>query len=75
MALMVKVSSKNQIVVPKEARKSLNIKRGSKLLVMVKDNRVILIPKPDNYVAALKGLGKEVWKDSGDYLKKERDSW
>ncbi|MEW6088326.1 MAG: AbrB/MazE/SpoVT family DNA-binding domain-containing protein [bacterium] len=75
MSSIVKVSGKNQIVVPKEARESLHIKSGTKLLVMVKEGRVILVPEPDDYVKALKGLGKEVWEESAEYLKKERENW
>ncbi len=75
MPLTVKLSKKNQIVVPKEARKSLNIKSGNKLLVMVKEGRVILIPEPKDYVKAIRGLGKEIWKDTSEHLKNERENW
>lgn len=75
MSLAVKLSGKNQIVVPKEARKSLNIKSGNRLLVMVKEGRVILIPEPKNYVKAIRGLGKEIWKGSDKYLENERNNW
>lgn len=75
MSLAVKLSGKNQIVVPKEARKSLNIKSGNRLLVMVKEGRVILIPEPKDYVKAIRGLGKEIWKGADKYLENERDNW
>jgi AbrB family looped-hinge helix DNA binding protein len=71
----VKVSNKHQIVVPKEARDRLNIKKGTKLLAMVRENRLVLIPKPKDYVGTLEGLGKEIWRGDKGYLKRERKSW
>ena len=68
-----KLSSKNQIVVPKEARESLGVKPGDKLLLIVKGKSVYLYPKPKNYEKAIRGLGKGLYPP--DYLKKERESW
>lgn len=68
-----KISSKNQIVVPKEARERLGVKSGDTLLVILKGNAVYLYPKPKNYRKALRGLGKGLY--GPDYLKKERESW
>jgi AbrB family looped-hinge helix DNA binding protein len=34
------LSSKNQIVIPKEAREALRVKAGDKLLVVVRGDRV-----------------------------------
>ena len=68
----VKVSSKNQIVIPREAREALGAKAGSRLLVVVRNGTVILTPKPKDYAKALRGLGKSF---PSEYLKKERNSW
>ena len=67
------LSSKNQIVVPKEARVALGVKPGAKLLVTVRGNIVYLLPKPKNFAKAIRGLGKGLY--GPDYLKKERESW
>ena len=67
------LSSKNQIVVPKEARERLGVKPGDTLLVILKGNSVYLYPKPRNFRKALRGLGKGIYPP--DYLKKERESW
>ena len=40
----VVVSSKYQIVIPAEVRKSLNIKKGQKLQLVVEDGGIRLIP-------------------------------
>jgi len=67
------LSRKNQIVVPKDAREALGLKAGDKLLVVVQDNCVLLIPKPRSYTKALQGVMRGVYPKS--YLKKERESW
>jgi AbrB family looped-hinge helix DNA binding protein len=67
------LSSKNQIVVPREARKALGLKPGDKLLVVVHAGRLLILQKPKSYAKALQGIGKGWYSD--DYLKKERDSW
>ena len=51
----------------------MKVKGGDSLLVVVKGNITILMPKPKKYTDALAGLGKGVYPK--DYLKKERRSW
>ena len=77
MATKVTLSSKNQIVVPKEAREKLNIGPGQEMLVLVKENRIVLIPRPQDFVDRMAGLHKDVWTevDTDSYLEEERDSW
>jgi AbrB family looped-hinge helix DNA binding protein len=67
------LSSKNQIVIPREARKALGLKPGDKLLVVVQGDRIIVLQKPKSYAAALQGIGRGLYP--ADYLKKERESW
>ena len=73
----VKVSSRNQIALPSEARKKLNIRSGDRLLVDVQDGVLVLVPQPQDYVAAMAGLHREVWDgvDAEAYLNEERDAW
>jgi AbrB family looped-hinge helix DNA binding protein len=73
----VKVSSRYQIAVPRMARERLNIKSGDRLLVDVQDGLLILLPQPQDYVAHLAGLHREVWAglDTTAYLQEERDAW
>lgn len=47
MSTSVKMSSKNQIVVPSEARKALGLKPGERLLVTLRDDDVIEMRKAD----------------------------
>ena len=71
MATSVKMSSKNQIVVPRMARKALGLKPGERLLVTVRDDGVIEMRKADADPAArLEGMipplaeGDELWPEA-----------
>ena len=70
----VTLSSKNQIVVPKDARKALGLKPGAKINVIVMGKTAILVAKPKNPVEALRGAAKGLVYPP-DYLKRERESW
>lgn len=67
------LSSKNQIVIPREAREALNLKPGDKVLVLVRGGNVLLLQKPKSYHKAIRGLGRGLYPK--DYLRKERESW
>jgi len=67
------LSSKNQIVIPREAREALGVKAGDKLLVVVRENRVIILERPKSRHAAIRGLG--AGKYPRNYIQKERKSW
>jgi AbrB family looped-hinge helix DNA binding protein len=67
------LSTKNQIVIPREAREALQVKPGDKLLVVVHGDRVIVLQKPKSHGDALRGLGRGLY--SRAYLQKERRSW
>ena len=55
----VTLSAKNQIVIPREARKALRVKAGDKLLVVVRGDKVIVLEKPKAHHAA---TGPEGWR-------------
>jgi AbrB family looped-hinge helix DNA binding protein len=67
------LSSKNQIVIPREAREKLGVKAGDKLLVVLQGDSVIVMQKPKSYRVAIRGLGRGVYP--AGYLEKERQSW
>lgn len=69
----VKLSSKNQIVIPKEAREAMKLKGHDELLVVVKGNVTLIMPKPESYRSDLAGAGKGIYTKT--YLQKERKSW
>lgn len=67
------LSSKNQIVIPREAREALGLKPGDKVLVLVHGGKVLVLQKPKSYHKAIAGIARGVYPK--DYLKKERQSW
>ena len=69
----VKMSSKNQIVLPREAREAMRLKGHDELLVVVKGNIAVIMPKPESYRSALAGTGKGIYQKT--HLQKERKSW
>jgi len=57
MATSVKMSSKHQIVVPREARDALGLEAGDRLVVTVREDGVIEMERePEDLVAELDGL-------------------
>jgi AbrB family looped-hinge helix DNA binding protein len=69
----VTLSSKNQVVIPKEARVALGLKAGDRLVAVLKGDHVILVRKPRRFSDAIRGLVPEGY--SGRYLGEERDEW
>jgi len=77
MKALVTLSSKNQIVIPKSARKKLAIEPGDQLILDVEKDSLILKPKPKSYAKHLRGLHRAIWRgvDATDYVRKERKTW
>jgi len=67
------VSSKHQIVIPREAREALGLKAGDKVLVVVRGKRVLVLQKPQSHAKAIRGLARTVYPPQ--YVQKERLSW
>ena len=73
MPSTVTLSSKNQVVIPQEARKKLGVGPGARLLVLVKDDRIVFMPEPRNFVKHSSGRHKGLWGKG--YLERERRAW
>ncbi len=69
----VKLSSKNQVVIPTEARQKLGLKAGDRLKVLIKGDSICLVKEPGSYVNKLYASGSDLY--SSNYLVAERDSW
>ncbi|MEK7127858.1 MAG: AbrB/MazE/SpoVT family DNA-binding domain-containing protein [Patescibacteria group bacterium] len=73
------ISSQGQITVPKNLRDLIGVKAGSKLLAQVTNGatgyKLILQPKPLSWAKALAGTGRNVWGNSDQYIKDERNKW
>ncbi len=77
-AVVVKLSSRNQMVLPKEAREALGIKPGGRILVVVEGDIVRLLPEPDDWADYIYGLGEDIWRELGggeNFLAEERGAW
>ena len=70
---VVKLSRKNQIVVPREAREALGLRPGARLLVVVMGDNVIVRRRPRNYAEALESRGAGLYPPG--YLGSERKTW
>jgi len=70
MATSVKISSKNQIVVPRAARDALDLQSGQRLLVTVREDGVIEMRKAAEDVAERlegmlpRGEGEDLWPEA-----------
>jgi AbrB family looped-hinge helix DNA binding protein len=73
MQTTIRLSSKNQIVLPREAREAMHLKGRDELLVVVKDDVTVIMQKPKSYAETLSGAGKGVYPKT--HLKKERGAW
>jgi AbrB family looped-hinge helix DNA binding protein len=73
MPSTVTLSSKNQVVIPREAREKLGVGPGTRLLVLVKDDRIVFMPEPRKFVKRFSGRHKGVWGKG--YLERERRAW
>lgn len=71
----VRLSSKNQVVIPKESRKTLGVQAGDEILFVSRRGIVYLLPHTKSFVSALKGLAKGKLRYPRHYLKRERKSW
>ncbi len=73
------LSKKYQVVVPKAVREQMKLRVGEQVsLYGIDAHRAVLVRHPKDYVAALEGLGKEVWEALGGaekYIRGERASW
>ena len=73
MPATVTLSSKNKVVIPLEARQKLGLGPGARLLVLVKEDRIVFMPEPANFVKRSSGQHKGLW--SKGYLERERRGW
>lgn len=60
MAVSVKMSSKNQIVVPKEAREALQLVPGDRLVVVVRDSTIHMEKQPTDLEDRIEGALRSV---------------
>jgi AbrB family looped-hinge helix DNA binding protein len=69
----MRLSSKNQVVIPKDAREALGLEAGDELMLTIRDGYLMLQKRPESFTDALAGLFDGMYPD--DYLENERKSW
>lgn len=77
MSISVKVTSDNKILLHEDLVKKAHFSVDDEVIVEIEEDRLVLIKKTGSYTDRLRGLHKEVWKntDTEEYLKNEKDSW
>lgn len=73
-----RLTSKCQVTVPKEIRRTLRLKAGDAVYFSIEHGHAVLRPMPESHAERLKGLGKNVWRALGGadrFLKTEREAW
>jgi antitoxin ChpS len=74
-----KLSSKHQITLPVEVVRRLGLEPGDRLAVRVEDDRIVLRPRPRDWVEYYRGRLRGVYGSSveeiDEYIRKERESW
>ena len=66
----VTISAKYQVVIPKEIRQLLNLKRGQKMIVLVKDGIINLLPERplSEMRGVFKGMNTKDLREEGERL-------
>ncbi len=77
MSTSVKVTIDNKVLITEDLIKKAHFSANDELIVEIEEDRLVLTKKTGSYKDRLRGLHKEVWKntDTEEYLKTERDSW
>lgn len=55
---VVRTLGKGQVVIPKEIRRALGIRPGTRFHVRIEGKEVVLFPLPDDPIRALRGVAK-----------------
>ena len=69
MSVIVKVGRRYTVVIPKEIREKIGIKEGSKLLLRIDKDTIIMEPLPDDPFRVLEEIIGEPYKEEVDERK------
>ncbi len=76
--IRVRLSSKGQLVIPKEMRDALELREGSELLIVRQDDALILM-RPEGFTKAHRGALAGLWgRTRGEIdreIDRQRKSW
>ena len=72
----LRISSKGQVVIPKEIRDKLRIKKGQRIKVVEVDGTIMIIPIPKDPIKAMRGMTKGITKKSSvEIVREMRKEW
>ncbi|MGM0426136.1 MAG: AbrB/MazE/SpoVT family DNA-binding domain-containing protein [Thermodesulfobacteriota bacterium] len=69
---IVKISSKGQVVIPKQIREALGIEPGQKILFRLMGQNAQIVPLPDDPIKALRGILKGGPSLAGELLEERK---
>ena len=76
---VAKLSSKHQITLPAAIVRRLGLEPGDTLAVGLEDDKIVLRPRPRDWVRYYRGRLRGVYGSSveeiDEYVRKERESW
>jgi AbrB family looped-hinge helix DNA binding protein len=76
VAITARLSTKYQLVVPREVREALNLQPNDSVIFLIVGDSVTMRPRPKSFAQVLAGLHSEVWQgNSEEWLENERSSW
>lgn len=74
----VRLSSKGQLVIPKDMRQAVGLREGDEVLIVLDGGRMVLTT-PREYARSTRGSMKGTWgrtrKEIDEYIAGERRSW
>ncbi len=73
LSVIIKVGKRYTIVIPREIRKRIKIKEGTRLLVRIVDGKIVLEPLPEDPFKILDELIREPYNEKID--EKRAEEW
>ena len=70
-----RLSTKYQLVVPREVREALDLQPNDSVLFLIEGDSVYMRSRPKSFTDMLDGLHSHVWNNTDEWLQKERSTW
>ena len=72
----IKISTKGQLTIPKKFREKLNLREGDEVILILKDDGIVIKPKL-SHIGMLRGLLNEEidLEKAQSFIKSERKKW
>lgn len=67
------ISSKGQILIPRQLRRKLGFKAGSKVQLIEEEGRLVIAPAPDDPIAAATGFLTGTFSLTDEILREHRE--